>query len=357
MLVPAPLSADPIRHALAVTRGHVGDAAKLLGVSRPTLYDRAKKIGMALADEAAAQKAVMAGEHNTVTLSMQDYLSLRAAALGHQDALTKAESMIDHLTRKYLDLLTQMKACGVSIASSLLLCLLVSVPAFAQLQAPNRRDVVERVAAACPGFILQDHAFTDAVATVLNQEDARWGRNGKRGNPNDPSHDAIAFRNPSSPFGVSVVDIIGAAGSSSASPAWIDQTQATIDARTTGAWVRPSGVLPTCLTGGSTPPPPGPTPPPVVTTPAVDLAPVLTALARLQADVDEIKNRPQPDPAPPDLGLVNEFVDDMIGNGPGDDAPNHITDILQRLDANRAEVLAAIERVFAWLRGRAVLRY
>lgn len=240
-----------------------------------------------------------------------------------------------------------------AVMGALLLCLLVSVPAFAQLQAPNRQDVVERVAAACPGFILQDHAFTDAVATVLNQEDARWGRNGKRGNPNDPSHDAIAFRNPSSPFGVSVVDIIGAAGSSSASPAWIDQTQATIDARTTGVWVRPSGVLPACLTGGSTPPPPGPTPPPVATTPAVDLAPVLTALAKLQADVDELKNRPQPDPAPPDLGMVYEYIDDMIGNGPAGGTGPHVTDLKERLDVIRV----GLEQLNAWLRGRAVLRY
>lgn len=353
MLVPAPLTADPIRTALAATRGHVADAAKLLGVSRPTLYDRANKLGMTLADEAKAQKAAQSGAIDTVTLSMQDYLSLRAAALGHHDALIKAESMIDHLTRKYQDLLLQMKACGVSIASSLLLCLLVSVPAFAQLQAPNRRDVVERVAAACPGFILQDHAFTDAVATVLNQEDARWGRNGKRGNPNDPSHDAIAFRNPSSPFGVSVVDIIGAAGSSSASPAWIDQTQATIDARTTGVWVAPSGRLPACLTGGSNP---GPvTPPPVVTPPPapVDLTPVLTALARLQADVDELKNRPQPEPAPPDLGLLNMYVDAMIGNGPEGATDNHVTDILKRLDAIRV----TLEQFAAWVKSRAVMRY
>lgn len=236
---------------------------------------------------------------------------------------------------------------------ALLLCLLVSVPAFAQLQAPNRKDVVERVAAACPGFILQDHAFTDAVATVLNQEDARWGRNGKRGNPNDPSHDAIAFRNPSSPFGVSVVDIIGAAGSSSASPAWIDQTQATIDARTTGVWVRPSGVLPACLSAGSTPPPPGPTPPPVVTTPPTDLTPVLVALAKLQSDVDELKNRPQPEPAPPDLGLLNMYVDAMIGNGPVGAADNHVTDILKRLDAIRV----TLEQFAAWVKSRAVMRY
>lgn len=232
-----------------------------------------------------------------------------------------------------------------------------ATPAAAQLQAPNRLAVVERVDAACPGLILRDHEFTDAVATLLWQEDARWGRNGKRGNPNDPSHDAIAWRNPSSPFGVSVVDIIGAAGSPSASPAWIDQTQATIDARTTGVWVRPSGVLPACLTGGSTPAPGGgSTPPPPTSTPAVDLRPVLDALVRVEARLAALEARPVPEPAhPPDSTLLEAYVDAMVGAGPDRDGPlpNHVTDLLQRLDVIRV----AVEQMNAFLRSRAVLRY
>jgi hypothetical protein len=227
--------------------------------------------------------------------------------------------------------------------------------------APNRLDVVKSVAAQCPGLVLQDHAFTDAVVMELRRlfPAENWGRNGKRGNRNDPSHDAIFFPTSQSPFGGAVIDIIGSAGAPNASPAWIDQTDPTIAAGTTGVWVAPSGRFPACLSDGDGGVDPVRPPPPVVTPPpaTVDLAPVLVALAKLQADVDELKNRPQPEPAPPDLGLVNEFVDDMIGNGPGDDAPNHITDILQRLDANRAEVLAAIERVFAWLRSRGALRF
>jgi hypothetical protein len=230
--------------------------------------------------------------------------------------------------------------------------LVLPAPVSAQLQAPNRFDVVERVASACPGLILQDHAFTDAVASLLTAEDARWGRNGKRGNPNDPSHDAIAFRNPSSPFGVSIVDIIGAAGSSSASPAWIDQTQATIDARTTGVWVAPSGRLPACLSGGSEPPPVVTLPPLVVSPPAlvVDLGPVLEKLSAIEARIAALEARPAP---VTELGLFGDYVDDMVGTGPGGGAENHVTDIKQRLDIIRA----GLEQLAAWLKSRPVLRF
>lgn len=240
------------------------------------------------------------------------------------------------------------------ILGLLLALLLVPLPAAAQLQAPNRLDAVEHVHRACPGLIYRDHEFTDAVATYLHQQDPRWGRNGKRGNANDPSHDAIAFRNPASPFGVSIVDIIGAAGSSSASPAWIDQTQATITVGTTGVWVRPSGRLPACLTGGSgggsTPPPPVTEPPPPPA-PVVNLGPIVEALARIESRLAALESRPSPS-----LDLFASYVDDMIGSGPADDphiVPNHITDLKQRLDALRLE----LEQQRTWLRGRAVLRY
>jgi hypothetical protein len=228
--------------------------------------------------------------------------------------------------------------------------LVLPAPASAQ-SAPNRFDVVERVASACPGLILQDHAFTDAVASLLTAEDARWGRNGKRGNPNDPSHDAIAFRNPSSPFGVSIVDIIGAAGSSSASPAWIDQTQATIDARTTGVWVAPSGRLPACLSGGSEPTP-VPQPPIVVSPPAlvVDLGPVLEKLSAIEARIAALEARPAP---VTELGLFGDYVDDMVGTGPGGGEPNHVTDMKTRLDVIRM----GLEQLAAWLKSRPVLRF
>jgi hypothetical protein len=241
---------------------------------------------------------------------------------------------------------------------------------YAQLQAPNRFDAVQRVAEKCPGLIANDHAFTDAVASVLYAEDHAWGRNGKRGNADDLSHDAIAYRNVNSPFGVSIVDIIGGAVGPDPSPAWIDQTQATIDARTRGVWVAPRGVLPPCLTGAVVPvpnpgtpaPSPGtPAPSPGTPAPSPGTGAELTEIRRLLADqtamlrdVTAAINRLADAQAGVDLGLVNGYVDDMVGNGPGDaDEPNHITDLKQRLDKQRA----MIEALTAWLRSRRALGF
>ena len=231
--------------------------------------------------------------------------------------------------------------------------------AFAQEAAPNKVGVVQDVADRCPGLVLQDHAFTDAVATVLNQQDARWGRNGKRGNVNDPSHDALAFRNPQSRAGgVSIVDIIVGAGGQFATPGWQDVTQATIDGGTIGAWVAPSGKLPPCLSGGSAPTPPGQPqpPPPTQPAPSVDLGPILSSLARIEARLATLEAlNADSDPA-----LLKAFITDMVGAGPGGDPqviPNHITDILQRQDKTRADLLAAIERLSAWLRSRRALGF
>jgi hypothetical protein len=224
--------------------------------------------------------------------------------------------------------------------------------------APRRLDVVEKVARACPDLVRErhPHAYVDAVATLLKQEDDRWGRNGKRGNRNDPSDDAIFYRTDGSPFGGAVIDIVFAAGDPSrAAGTWIDQTDATIAANTTGVMVAPSGRLPACLTGAVPPPGPGPGPvdPPVVVTPqppTVDLGPVLAKLSAIEARLIRLEAT---DPPTADLGLVNEYVDDMIGNGPGGDEPNHVTDLKERIDKTRADVAA----LFAWLRSRRALGF
>lgn len=237
-----------------------------------------------------------------------------------------------------------------------LLVLVLVLPATAHAQtayAPDRSDVVRRVAAACPGLIFEDHRFTDAVASVLYSDDARWGRNGKRGNAGDLSHDAIAYRTSASPLGVAIIDIIGAAGRSDAAPAWLDQTDETIRQGTTGVWVQPSGILPACLRaggdgGGTTPTPETPPPAPP---PSVDLSEVLSALQRIEARLGALEARTPT--LPP---VVSSYIDAMIGSGPAGDpvaVPNHITDILQRIDANRA----ALEQLSAWLRSRGLLRY
>ncbi len=187
--------------------------------------------------------------------------------------------------------------------------------------APNRADVVARVDRACPGLVQTDHAFTDTVASVLHLEDSRWGRNGKRGNPADLSHDAIAYRDPAGPGGVTIVDIIAAAGSPDARPAWQDVTAATVAAGTIGAWVAPSGSLPRCI-GGVTPPPPPPPPPPP------DLTDVLVTLARIEDRLTAIENRPAPTPVDP-------------------------VDLKARLDVLRVD----LEQLTAWLRSRRVLAW
>lgn len=226
------------------------------------------------------------------------------------------------------------------------------VQARGRAYAPDRSGVVRAVARACPGLILQDHAFTDAVASLLRVEfpAENWGRNGKRGNANDPSHDALFMPTASSPFGGAVIDIIAAAGSRDAAPAWIDQTDATIAAGTTGVWVRPSGVLPACLSGAAPGPGPTPDPPKPTLPPATDFTEVLVALSRIEDRLAALESRE------PAGGSVAGYVDDMIGKGPGDrhpDIPNHITDLKLRLDVLRVQ----LEQLDAWLRGRRVLRY
>ncbi len=231
-----------------------------------------------------------------------------------------------------------------------------AVAAAQRAYAPNELATVKYVDERCPGLIWQDHAFTDAVFSLLHSRDPKWGRNGKRGNPNDPSHDAGSYQTPTSPFGVAVIDIIGCAGGAadcSPFPAWIDQTDATIAAKTTGVWVRPSGRLPACLSGTTPTPVPDPGTPAVVTppSPTVDLTEVLVALSRIDDRLAAIENR-----QPPETETFRAYVDDMVGAGPADDprtVPNHVTDLKQRLDS----IYAMLEQLQAWLRGRAVLRY
>lgn len=243
----------------------------------------------------------------------------------------------------------------------LLLFLLVVVApgaVSAQYAAPNRADVIAHIAEACPGLILQDHAFTDAAATVLNagavlpavgrreamtvHPDARWGRNGKRGNPNDPSHDAIAFKNPASPFGVSIVDIIGSAGAAAASPAWIDQTAETIRLNTTGVWVAPSGRLPACLLSGAPAPgggpgepvTPAPTPSP---TPAPDyraeIAALTAAVAALRSDVAVL--RAEASGIRSEAANAHESIYRLIAETL---IAEHLDDIKRRIDAVQQQI-------------------
>ena len=107
--------------------------------------------------------------------------------------------------------------------------------------------VVQAVARANPGALAnscQSHGgswqFMDQVVDTLRTYDTRWGYNGKRGNVNDPSHDAIAYN-----YGggadqgsteVYIIDIVGGHCGPSPGPAWNDVTGATLQGGTIGRW-------------------------------------------------------------------------------------------------------------------------
>jgi hypothetical protein len=108
-------------------------------------------------------------------------------------------------------------------------------------------SVVQAVARANPAALAnscQSHGgswqFMDQVVDTLRTYDTRWGYNGKRGNVNDPSHDAIAYNYGSgSDQGstqVYIVDVVGGHCGPSPGPAWIDVTEATRQGGTIGRW-------------------------------------------------------------------------------------------------------------------------
>jgi len=96
--------------------------------------------------------------------------------------------------------------------------------------------------------------FMQILASYLHfNTDPQFGLNGKRGDPNDLSQDAISFKNPSGPGGVEIIDVIVSAGTPGQQPGWNDVTQETIDAGTIGIFVQPRKTSP--------PNPPVPPPP------------------------------------------------------------------------------------------------
>lgn len=174
--------------------------------------------------------------------------------------------------------------------------------------APNCERVVAALAREYPHEFDDCHrpergarawAFIRRVAWVLHSTvDQRFGLNGKRGNVNDPSMDAVSFRNPASAAGgVEIIDVVASAGETDPnrpqpSPAWIDQTQATINKREIGAYIQPEPV------SGGTPkppvvdtPPPAPAPAPVCQCQcayeSADVAGVYEVLTKLVALVEQ----------------------------------------------------------------------
>lgn len=126
----------------------------------------------------------------------------------------------------------------------------------------------------------ETEAFIRRLAYVLHTTvDKRFGLNGKRGNPNDLSDDALNWRgegpgndptNGNQP--VTVIDVINGAGGPNPQPAWqvFDQLPGP------GAWVQPQPV------GGS------PEDPPEEPTEPIDLTPVLMKIAEVGAKVEAL---------------------------------------------------------------------
>jgi len=128
------------------------------------------------------------------------------------------------------------------------------------------------------------HDFIKVLASYLHYEvDPRFGLNGKRGDPNNLSWDAINFcgggpgHDPTGrcPSGLTVIDVIGGAGGPNPTPAWI--VFDTLPGP--GAWVKPERVHDT---GSPRPPTPSPSPAPTPQpAPVIDLSEVLTKLEAL----------------------------------------------------------------------------
>lgn len=115
---------------------------------------------------------------------------------------------------------------------------------------PNQFSVVQAVAGENPDALAnscQDEGgtweFMDTVVERLHSSDPRWGYNGKRGNVNDLSKDAISYywgtatQPPHGSNEVYVIDIIGGHCGPNPSPAWQDVTD--YSGGTLGAYVYP----------------------------------------------------------------------------------------------------------------------
>lgn len=109
-------------------------------------------------------------------------------------------------------------------------------------------SVVNAVARANPGALqnsCQEHGgswqFMDQVVDTLRTYDTRWGYNGKRGNPNDPSLDVVTYNYGDGPdqgsTQVYIIDIVGGHCGPTPSAVWIDVTQATRNNGTNGIWI------------------------------------------------------------------------------------------------------------------------
>lgn len=153
------------------------------------------------------------------------------------------------------------------IAFGWVLSVLVGSSAFAQV--PNMQARIAQLARDNPNTFACAHTsapcghnFVKLVGCKLNPEpsDGPWGWNGKRGNPNDLSYDALNYRgfgpgtditNPGVP--VTVIDFIVSAGVPGASVGWNPFSD---PVASSGAWVKPQckGDVPVDSPGPVVPP-------------------------------------------------------------------------------------------------------
>ncbi|MGV3517133.1 hypothetical protein [Luteitalea sp.] len=117
-----------------------------------------------------------------------------------------------------------------------------------RLPLPNRAGTVDAAYRARPDLArrsCQDQGgtweFMDYLVDKLREEDNRWGYNGKRGNPNDPSQDIVDYHYGAGPSNnstqVYIIDIMFQHCGSNPQGAWIDQTQVTANSGTIGRWI------------------------------------------------------------------------------------------------------------------------
>lgn len=85
--------------------------------------------------------------------------------------------------------------------------------------------------------------WLDKLIDRLRAKDLRWGYNGKRGNPNDPSQDIVDYHygagNSQLSTSVYIIDVMFGHCGNATSPAWIDQTSVTVNSGTVGLFMYP----------------------------------------------------------------------------------------------------------------------
>lgn len=112
-------------------------------------------------------------------------------------------------------------------------------------QSPDYTELVKKIAAKYPKeWDLADKdkhgSRTDDFIRIFAYEafkvDMRIGLNGKRGNPNDISKDAVAYQNDTVPFELGGCEVIDIIVGNPHGPAWQDVTLPNV----AGAWIQPT---------------------------------------------------------------------------------------------------------------------